>query len=68
MGVGLARRHDVNDKVADIEGQISGTPGTTIDGSMSFDLKSPAMKLDVDLASRPQRADHPAARLRHVLG
>jgi hypothetical protein len=37
---------DVNDKYAYLEGQISGTPGTTIDGSMSFDLKSPAMKLD----------------------
>ena len=38
---------DVNNKYSGISGQIPGTPGTTIDGSNSWTLKLPAMKMDI---------------------
>jgi len=38
---------DVNNKYAMIDGQISGTPGNTIDGSSTWNLVLPAAKLDI---------------------
>lgn len=36
---------DVNDLYSNLRGQISGTPGTTIDGSITWHLKLPAMTM-----------------------
>ena len=38
---------DVNGKYADITGKIDGTPGTTIDGSITWNMELPAMKMDI---------------------
>jgi len=38
---------DVNNKYASIDGQISGTPGNTIDGSITWNLTLPAVKMDI---------------------
>ena len=38
---------DVNNKYASIDGQINGTPGSTIDGTISWNLQLPAVKMDI---------------------
>lgn len=38
---------DVNNLYSDIHGQIIGAPGTTIDGSISWNLQLPAVKMDI---------------------
>jgi hypothetical protein len=38
---------DVNDKYSSISGQLGAAPGTTIDGSATWMLKAPALKMDI---------------------